>query len=143
MNSFVFSVNNNSDLIFKVFIFCGFAGYFFFFGLSAVWCSGLERCFTTSMIAGFMVLLPVKIRCLKKIFPDWSAATPQQIQNLTSSKLKKSEAKLTRKPRKQKQTLRESGFVLRIAPPLLFPDRNERIKTTNQSLTLLGSNNFN
>ena len=46
--------------------------------------------------------------------------------NLTSSKLKKSEAKFKRKTRKQGQILSESGFVLCIAPPSLSCDR--RIK---------------
>ena len=47
--------------------------------------------------------------------------------NLTSSKLKKSEAKLNWKTRKRKQLLSESGFVPCVAPPSLSRDR--RIKT--------------
>ena len=46
--------------------------------------------------------------------------------NLTSSKLKKSEAKLKRKTRKQGQLVSESGLVLCIAPPSL--SREKRIK---------------
>ena len=43
--------------------------------------------------------------------------------NLTSSKLKKSEAKINRKTRKQRQLQRESGFVLCIAHLSLSRDR--------------------
>ena len=49
-------------------------------------------------------------------------------KNLTSSKLKKSEANFEQKNRKQGQLLSESGFVLCIAPSSLSRDRRIKIK---------------
>ena len=48
--------------------------------------------------------------------------------NLTSSKLKKLEAKLKRKTLKHSQLLNESGFVLGIAPRSLIRDRRIKMK---------------
>ena len=57
--------------------------------------------------------------------------------NLTSSKLKKSEAKLNRKTQKQRQLLRDSGFVLCIAPSSLSRDRT--IKTLKSKSAVSGT----
>ena len=51
--------------------------------------------------------------------------------NLASSKLKKSEAKLSRNTRKQRQLLSESRFVLRIVP--LSLSRGRRIQMKKKS----------
>ena len=64
-------------------------------------------------------LLRPSIRCFTAIVSAW--------WNLTSSKLKKSEANFKRKTWKQGQLLSKSGFVLCIAPRSLSRDR--RIKT--------------
>ena len=52
--------------------------------------------------------------------------------NLTSSMLKKSEAKFKRKTRKQGQLLSESGFSLCIAPPSLSRDRIKMKKSSSR-----------
>ena len=57
-------------------------------------------------------LLRPWIRCFAAIISVWWI--------LTSSKLKKSEAKFKRKTLKQDQLPSESGFALCIAPPSLF-----------------------
>ena len=67
------------------------------------------------------------IRCFTIIISAW--------WNLTSSKLKKSKAKLNRKTRKQRQLLNESGFVLCIAHPSL--SRHMRIKMKKSESGLL------
>ena len=59
-------------------------------------------------------------RCFTTIISAW--------WNLTSSKVKKSEAKFKRKTRKYRQLLSESRFVLRIAPPSLSRDRRIKMK---------------
>ena len=71
-------------------------------------------------------LLRPRIRCFTIIIFAW--------WNLTSSKLKKSEAKFKGKARKQGQLLSESGFVLCIAPPSLPRDRRINTKKSNQTL---------
>ena len=71
------------------------------------------------------LLLRPWIRCFMAIIPAW--------RNLTSSQLKKSEAKFKRKTWKQGQILSESGFVLRKAPTSLSRDR--RIKM-NKKLSI-------
>ena len=63
-------------------------------------------------------------RCFTAIISVW--------WNLTSSKLKKSEAKLNRNTRKQRQLLSESKFVLRIAPLSLSRDRRIQMKKSHQ-----------
>ena len=60
------------------------------------------------------------IRCFTAFTSAW--------WNLTSSKLKKSEAKFKQKTHKQGQLLNESGFVLRIAPPSLSRDKTQKDK---------------
>ena len=69
-------------------------------------------------------LLRPWIRCFTMIISAW--------WNPASSKLKKSEAKLSRKTRKQRQLLSESRFVQSIAPPLLSRDRSIKMKQSNQ-----------
>ena len=59
-------------------------------------------------------------RCFTTIIFAW--------WNLTSSKLKKSEAKFKRKTRKYRQLLSESRFVRRIASPSLSRDRRIKMK---------------
>ena len=68
------------------------------------------------------------IRCFMAIISDW--------RNLTSSKLKKSEAEFKRKNRKQRQLVSESGFVLRIAHPSLSRDRGIKMKKLSSSRTV-------
>ena len=53
--------------------------------------------------------------------------------NLTSSKLKKSEAKLNQKTRKQRQPLSESGFVLYTAPPSFARIRRMQMRKSSSS----------
>ena len=57
--------------------------------------------------------------------------------NPTSRKLKKSEAKLNRKTRKQGQLPSESGFVLSIAPPPLSRDRRIKLKKSIEKLRVI------
>ena len=99
---------------------------------SAAWPSGSERRFydghdlkvhdSTPTQAS---LLHPWIRCFTTIISAW--------WNLTSSKLKKQQAKFIRKTRKQRQLLSESGFFLRIAPPSLSRDRRIKMKKSNQN----------
>ena len=60
------------------------------------------------------------IRCFTTFISAW--------WNITSSQLKKSEAKFKRKIRKQGQLLSESEFVLCIAPSSLSRDRRIKMK---------------
>ena len=96
-------------------------------GRSAAWRSGLERRFyddhdrkVNGLTRNRVSLLRPWIRCFTMIISAW--------WNLTSSKLKKSEAKFNRKTRKQRQLLSESGFVQRIAPAPLSRDRKIKMK---------------
>ena len=57
--------------------------------------------------------------------------------NLVSSKLKKSEKNSTGKTWKQRQLLRESEFILRIAPPPLSRDGKIKMKKEAAALTKL------
>ena len=89
--------------------------------------------FTMSMIARLMVRsTPTQaslfISSLTKVLHDNYLCL-----NLTSCKLKKSEATLKRKIRKQRQLLSESGFVLCIAPPSLFRDRRIKMKKSSSN----------
>ena len=68
------------------------------------------------------------IRCFMAITSAW--------RNLTSSKLKKSEAKVKRKNRKQRQLLSDCGFVLCIAPPSLSRSRRIKMKKSSSSRTV-------
>ena len=69
-------------------------------------------------------LLRPWISCFTTIISAW--------WNLTSSKLKKFEAKFKRKTRKQRQLLSESEFVLCIAPPSLSRFRRIKMKKSDQ-----------
>ena len=78
--------------------------------MSAAWPSGSEDSFHGDHDCKVKGSIPIKasflrpwIRCFTIIIPAW--------WNLTSSKLKKPEAKLNRKSLKQRQLLSESGFV--------------------------------
>ena len=95
--------------------------------LSAAWPSGSEGRFydghvrkTDGSTPTQSSLLRPWTRCFTTIIFAW--------WNLTSSKLKKSEAKFKRKIRKHRQLLSESRFVPRIAPPSLFCDRWIKMK---------------
>ena len=95
--------------------------------MSAAWRSGSERRFydghdrkVDGSTPTQVLLLRPSIRCFTKIISArW---------NLTTSKLKKSEAKFKRKTRKQGQLLSEDGFVLCIASPSLSRDRRIKMK---------------
>ena len=95
--------------------------------LSAAWPSGSEALFYDGHVhkvdgstPNQAWLLRPWTRCFTTITSAW--------WNLTSSKLKKSEAKFKRKTRKYRQLLSESRFVLRIAPPSLSRDRRIKMK---------------
>ena len=91
--------------------------------MSAAWSSGSNH---DGKVDGSTLtqasLLRPWIRYFTTIISAW--------RNLTSNKLKKSEAKFKRKTRKQGQLLCEFGFVLCTAPPSL--SRDSRIKRRNQ-----------
>ena len=65
-------------------------------------------------------LLRPWIRCFTMIISAW--------RNLANSKLKKVRRKFSQKTWKQRQLLSESGFLPRIASPLLSPDRRMKMK---------------
>ena len=69
-------------------------------------------------------LLRLWTRCFTTIISAWWI--------LTSSKLKKSEAKFKRKTRKYSQLLSEARFVLSITPPSLSRDRRIKRKKSHQ-----------
>ena len=103
--------------------------------LSAVWCSGFERRFhnggdrkVDGSTPNQASLLHSWIRCFTMVI--------SALWNLTSSESKKSEAKLHRKIRKQRQLLCESGFVLRITLSLLSRDRKTKIKKSISSTSV-------
>ena len=98
--------------------------------LSAAWRSGLERRFYDGhdrKIDGSTPTLASLLRSWKRFFATIICAW----WNLTSSKLKKSEAILQRKTRIQVQLLSDSGLVLCIAPPSLSHDRRIEMKKSN------------
>ena len=95
--------------------------------LSAARTSGSEGRFYDSHVRKVDVSTPTqawllrsRTRCFTIIISAW--------WNLTSSKVKKSEAKFKRKTRKYRQLLSESRFVLRIAPSSLSRDRKVKMK---------------
>ena len=98
--------------------------------MSAKWPSGSKRCFYGGHDRKVDGSTPTQasslypwLRCFTTIISAW--------WNLTSSKLKKSEAKFKRKTRKQRQLLSKSAFVLSIAPPLLSSDRRIKMKKSS------------
>ena len=105
--------------------------------LSAAWLSGLEYRFYDGQDRKVDGSTPTEgsllrpwIRCFMAIISAW--------RNLTSSKLKNSEAKFKRKNRKfQGQLLSESGFVQCIAPPSLSRDRRIKMKKLSSSRTVV------
>ena len=102
--------------------------------LSAAFPSGSERHFydghdrkVDALTSTQASLLRPWITCFTMIISAW--------YNLTSSKAKKAEAKFQRRTRKQRQLLRESGFVTGIAPPSLSRDRMIKMKKLIKSIT--------
>ena len=99
--------------------------------LSAAWPSGSEGHFYDGHVRKVGGSTPTQVlllrrwtRCFTTIISAW--------WNLASSKLKKSEAKLNRNTRKQRQLLSESRFVLRIAPLSLSRGRRIQMKKLHQ-----------
>ena len=95
--------------------------------LSAAWPSGSEGHFYDGHVHKIGGSTPTQasllrswIRCFTTIISAW--------WNLASSKLKKSEAKLNRNTRKQRQLQSESRIVLRIAPLSLPCGRRIQMK---------------
>ena len=95
--------------------------------LSAAWPSGSQGRFYDGHARKVDDLTPTQAwllrpwtRCFTTIILAW--------WNLTSSKLKKLEAKFKRKTRKHRQLLRESAFILHIAPSSLSRDRRIKMK---------------
>ena len=95
--------------------------------LSAAWPSGSEGRFYDGQVRKIDGSTPTQA----SLWRPWTRCFTTIISarwNLTSSKLKKSEAKFKRKIRKHRQLLSESGFVLRIAPTSLSRDRRIKMK---------------
>ena len=95
--------------------------------LLAAWPSGLKGRFYDGHVRKIDGSTPTQASLLR----PWTRCFTTTISawwNLTSSKVKKSEAKFKRKIRKHRQLLSDSGFVLRIAPPSLFRDRKIKMK---------------
>ena len=101
--------------------------------LSAAWPSGSERCFYDGHDRKIDGSTPTQASLLRPWIRSFMAIMSAW-RNLTSSKLKKSEAKFARKNRKQ--VLSESGFVLCIAPPSLSRDRSIKMKKSSSSGTV-------
>ena len=106
-----------------------------FWWITAAWPSGWEHRFYDGhdrKVDGLTLtqawMLRPWIRCFMAIISAW--------RNLTSSKLKKSEAKFERKNQTHGQLLSESGFVPCIAPPSLSHDRRIKIKKSSSSRTV-------
>ena len=86
-----------------------------------------QRSRVVRMFARLTVQLPPKPCCFvlwKRCFTTITCAW----WNLTSSILKKSEAKFKRKTRKHRQLLSETRFILRIAPSSLSRDGKIKMK---------------
>ena len=97
---------------------------------SAAWRSGLERRFYDGHDRKVDDSTPTKASLLRPWIRCFTTVIPAR-WNLTSSNLKKSEAKFKRKTRKQGQLLSESGFVLCRASPSLYRDRKIKMKKSS------------
>ena len=110
--------------------------------LRFAWRSGLQRRFYDRHDRNIdgstptqATLLRPRIRCFTVVIRRFTISQWLWVisawWNLSSSKLKKSEAKLDGKTRKPRELLGESGFILCIAPSLLSRVRRIEMKKSN------------